>query len=162
MHHDSDITALRAACAEANSFTELVPIALTELSKFVTGAEMVCGPITTGGRGSIEANIEVFNATIAALQSEDKPIFNQVPYEEQILRLRMLWETVSPENVGKYCMPLLEDFYLPLFKSGHFRHGWFIPGWQSSYGATWERRQLSELGIVVTDLTEEWVDHALK
>ncbi len=162
MHHDTDIAVLRDACANAGSFAALVPIALAELRKFADGADMVCGPISTGGRGSIEANIQVFNATIAALQSEGRPVFNQVPYEEQILRLRTAWQNSSPENAGKYCMPLLNDFYLPIFKSGHFKQGWFIPGWTSSYGASWERRQLSHLGIAITDLTDEWIDRALE
>lgn len=67
MHHQTEAEQFIRQCATADSFAELLPIALKELQKFPHGAEMVCGPISTGGRGNPQANLAVFNATIRRL-----------------------------------------------------------------------------------------------
>lgn len=161
MHLDTDPAWLAAQCVKTNSFAELVPLALAELSKFPAGAEVVCGPISTGGRGSIEKNFSVFNATIAALIKDGRPIFSQVPYEERIFFFRTRWQNEDPSRTGKYYMPILEEFYAPLIRTGRIRRGWFIPGWKSSFGADWERKELQAMGAETHDLTKEWVDSIL-
>jgi len=81
-----------------------------------------------------------------------------VPYEERILFFRKRWQDSDPENVGKYYMPILEEFYLPIFKEKLIKKAWFIPGWESSQGARWEREKLAEFGAEIVDLTNEEID----
>lgn len=160
MHPDTDFEWLVERCNKTDSFDELVIIALEELRKFRHGSEIVCGPISTGGRGSVEANFQVFSATIARLKQEGRPIFSQVPYEERIF-FRNRWRAEDPARANEYHMPILEDFYLPLISSGLIKKCWFIPGWESSFGARWEREHLIQYGADICDLTDDWIDQAL-
>ena len=157
MHHSTDMQWLMRKCAQASSFTELVPLAIAELYKFADGAEVVCGPISTGGRG-LETNFQIFSNTIKVLQQEGKPIFSQIPYEERIFFFRQRWQESDPSRAGQYYMPILEEFYHPIIQTGLIRKGWFIPGWESSFGARWEREQLIGMQAEICDLSEEWVD----
>ena len=161
MHYNTDMAWFVNECEKANSFAELIPLALAELDKFPDGAEVVCGPISTGGQGNLEVNFRVFGETISKLIHEGNPIFSQVPYEERIFFFRKRWENASPKNVGQYYMPILEEFYHPLIQSGRIRKGWFIPGWESSFGARWERTHLEEIGAEIVELDEEWVEDIL-
>ena len=149
-------------CSKTNSFAELVPLAIAELQKFSDGSEVVCGPISTGGRGNIETNFKVFSASIAKLQNQNRPIFSQIPYEERIFFFRERWQSSNPAHKEQYYMEILEEFYHPLFQTGLIKKGWFIPGWESSFGARWERNQLSQLGAEIEDFTETWVDDVLE
>ncbi len=115
----------------------------------VAGLGMVCGPISTGGLRSITANLERFALAISTLQSSGWHIFSQMPYETAPHHVRD--STVGP---GVYDMKLLEEFYLPLFESGFVKRKFFIPGWQSSTGAQWERAHAVRLSIDTIDLGE--------
>ena len=162
MHYETDQEEfIRKECAAARSFSELAEVAIRELRKFPAGCEIVCGPISTGGRGSLEANFRVFEASVARLLRESRPIFSQIPYEERIVYLRNQWLAEDPAREGQYCMPILTELYLPLIKRRIIKRAWFIPGWQSSFGTKWEREQLTLHGVEITDLTDEWVDEAL-
>ncbi len=110
---------------------------------------MVCGPISTGGLGPIPANLERFHLAITTLTEAGYPIFTQMPYEEALHRIRD--QSVGP---GVYDNQLLEEFYLPLFESGKVEKMFFIPGWESSFGARWERGHAQRLGIEIFDLSE--------
>ncbi len=158
MHHDTDLADLRTRCTQTDSFAELVPIALTELEKFPNGCGVVCGPISTGGRGNIEVNLKVFLGTIDALRAKGHAIFSQKPYEERIFFFRTRWRAEDPARTDAYYMPILHDFYYPIFRHGIIKEAWFIPGWESSFGAGWERKTLAELGVTIHDLTPEWID----
>ncbi len=161
MHQSTDMEWLLRECAKTNSLTELVQIAAAELQKFPKGGEVVCGPISTGGRGSSEENLRVFEATIETLKKVGRPIFSQVPYEERIFFFRKRWQDSDPSRAGQYYMPILEEFYYPLFQTKLIKRGWFIPGWNSSFGARWEREQLEEVNADICDLANEWVDQIL-
>ncbi len=158
MHHETDIEQFKRDCATADSFAELLPIALSELRKFPNGAEMVCGPISTGGRGNPEENLRIFNLAIRQLQREGRPIFSQLPYEERIFFFRNRWRAEDPVRLTQYFMPILEDFYRPIMQTGLIKRGWFIPGWESSFGTRWERSELTGAGIEVVDIAKEWID----
>lgn len=162
MHHETDMHWFIRECAKADSFAELLPIAIAELRKFPAGGEVVCGPISTGGRGSFEANFKVFGGTIKTLLREGRPMFSQVPYEERIMFFKKRWQEADPSRTGQYYIPILEEFYLPIFQTGLIKKGWFIPGWESSFGARWERKTLAEHGAEIHDLTADWVDHMLE
>lgn len=133
---------------EADTFEALADIAVKNLGG--QGLSMVCGPITTGGTGNQTYNLQVFNATVCGLERRGKRLFNQVPYEFGLRRLMHGWEAQG--NSG-YCMPILTVFYARLFESGAITEGWFIPGWQSSFGARWERDKLTNKNCVIHDLT---------
>ncbi|MFZ1987777.1 MAG: hypothetical protein WAV21_01950 [Minisyncoccia bacterium] len=160
MHHETDFKWLAAECAKTDSFAELVSLALVQLRKFPNGAGVVCGPISTGGRG-VEQNLKIFSGSIEALKLQNFDIFSQIPYEEKIFAFRRRWQDADPSRAGQYYMPILEEFYHPLFHTGLIKKAWFIPGWESSFGATWEREQLTSLGAEIIDLDENWVEKIL-
>ncbi len=157
MHHDTDVDWLLERCSEATSFTGLLTIAKIELCKFPKGAEIVCGPMSTGGVGSLEENMRVFENTIKTLMQQAAPVFNQIPYQDKMVSLVEEWSAADGSRAGKYCMPILEEFYSPLFETGFIKKAWFIPGWESSIGATWERKKLSSVGVRIYDLGDSWI-----
>ncbi len=136
-----------------SDFRRLGEIAVRELCK--SGAsQIVCGPITTGGLGSHEKNLRAFDMTVQRLLSEGNPLFNQVPYEDPLKQMEIIWLAANPK--APYCAPILEDFYRTLFMTRRFKIAWFIPGWESSKGATWERNLLGSLGAQFYDIRREW------
>lgn len=141
---------LQTSGIEADSFEALADIAIANL-KGATGLGMVCGPITTGGTGHQILNLEVFNATLRGLERRGVKLFNQVPYEFGLRRLAHKWE--AEESNDGYCMPILTVFYARVFESGAIAEGWFIPGYQSSFGACWEREKMAAQGLGIHDLT---------
>jgi len=66
----------------AKTYGGLAPIALDILGSMPNPIGQVCGPLTSGGKGSIEANLKVFDQTIRKLQGNGKIIFNQLPFEK--------------------------------------------------------------------------------
>ena len=161
MHDKTDLQLFQEKCARADSLQKLYTLAVGESLKFSDGCGIVFGPISTGGRGKIEENIRVFEATIRALQQQGMPIFSQIPYEDQISLLCRQWRDSDPSRAGKYYMPVLDEFYGPLIQTGLIKQSWFIPGWESSYGAKWERKRLEVIGADIHDLSSEWIDKIL-
>ncbi len=134
------------ALPQVQSFADLAEIALTILRRMPQPSGEVCGPISTGGKGSIEANIAEFNTTIDRLLAQGLTIFDQVPFEQHIFDL------IAGGKGSRLQNELLEKFYSPLFTSGLINTLYFIPGWESSHGATWEHQQARELGINIVYL----------
>lgn len=142
-----------ARIGESGTFTKLANVAIRELCK--SGAsQIVCGPITSGGFGSKDKNLQAFIQTIDALTGMDFPIFNQVLYEPALWQLTDTAQKAGADFSEMH--PILEDFYRPLFMTRRFKAAWFIPGWESSKGATWERNLLGSLGAQFYDLRREW------
>lgn len=94
---------------------------------------IVCGPMTTGGLGSLDANMARHALGQQRLRKLGIVVFNQAPFQEAIIRL------TDHHNSTEYDMRILEDFYRPIFLSRHITHAWFLPGWEGSKGAAWER-----------------------
>lgn len=139
---------------QAATYGDVCRVALERMSvqaEFAgkAGLGMVCGPISTGGLGTIEANLGRFALAIDGLQARGYHVFSQMPYETALHRIRD-----AAVGHGTYDMNLLEEFYLPLFESGYVRRKFFIPGWQTSKGTTWERNHAIRLGIEIIDLSE--------
>jgi hypothetical protein len=143
--------------SQADSFSDLCRLALLDLQK-IGRAGIVCGPITTGGRGSAEENMRAITAVVLHLENQGVRIFSQTTYEATLWTLKDQWEMSG--NPG-YCMPILMDFYLPLFQSGYICKAYFLPNWESSFGARWERKQFAHLQIEIIDLEVELVDRLL-
>lgn len=135
-----------AALETANSFAELSEIALRVLKRMPKPVGQVCGPISSGGLGSIPANLKRFDETIERLIRDGNSIFDQVPFEDCLFRLKGKDQGLSSKN------RLLTEFYLPLFESGLVDTFYFIPGWESSQGAKWEHAQAKRLGITIVYL----------
>lgn len=130
---------------EAQTYGDLLKIAFVVAKRMPQPLGQVCGPISTGGLGSIAENLRAINEAIEKLVDGDIHIFDQVPFEDPMRRIR-----VSSEN--HYPSQLLEEFYLPLFESGLIKALYFLPDWKSSMGATWEHEQAKRLGISIVYL----------
>ena len=122
---------------KVKTYKEMVTIALRILEKMPGPIMQICGPITTGGKGSIKENIKEFNKAIFFFYKQGENIFDQIPFQEAMIRLS--------QEVNNYDTRILTDFYLPLFESGKVTTFKFLPGWKSSKGARWERRTIQRL-----------------
>lgn len=133
---------------QARSFAELSGIAMEVISRMPQPIGQVCGPISSGGLGSIEANMQKFSETVQQLIAEGKNVFDQIPFENYIFKLIDSGQGTRSQN------ELLKEFYLPIFESGLIKTLYFIPGWESFNGATWEHHKARELGIDIVYLTK--------
>jgi hypothetical protein len=130
-----------ADIAAAETYGALRDIALRVLHRMPLGVSMVCGPISTGGLGSIEKNLVRFSGAIEVLAGCDQNVFTQMPFEEAMRRIR---GNAPPYEEG---LTLLETFYFAIFSSGRVVRLCFIPGWESSLGTNWEHKQGEDLGL---------------
>lgn len=126
------------ACHSAQSFAQLAEIALEVIGAMPRPIGQVCGPISTGGRGTIEANLQAFREAINWLTGRGEIVFDQMPFESHIFRIIDGGYNTRVNN------QLLNDFYGPIFTSGMVTTFFFIPGWESSHGATWEHEEAQE------------------
>lgn len=136
----------RDAIKQAQAFAELVPAALAVLERMPKPVSQVCGPISTGGLGSIEKNLAVFDAAIDRLIKQGIVVFDQMPFEEHFSRILNSQQGTRQNNM------LLEEFYRPIFESRHVSRLHFIHGWQSSEGADWEHQLGQQLGMEIVYL----------
>lgn len=120
---------------------ELFPIAHGVLERIGHSVAMVCGPITSGGFGSVEKNLKRFECAITLLADRERKLFTQLPFEVPMARIR----NGSPHFKGD--LHLLETFYYPLFASGRVGKLCFLPDWNTSNGTRWEHDQAIQLGI---------------
>lgn len=137
------------ALEKASSYIELFRLAEKILKRMPAPIGEVCGPISTGGAGSVDKNMEKFKAAIKELQEKGLNIFDQMPFEIPIHKI------LKTKNLGdKYDNSILEDFYLPIFESGMVKRLYFLPDWESSVGARWEHDQAKRLGLEVEYVTK--------
>lgn len=147
---------IRSKAKQAESLQGFAKLAEAELMELGGDVALVCGPISTGGLGSIEENLGVFNATIATLRRTDPAVFDTLPFEAGIVDQRIAWEK-NPANAGKpFSTALMTEFYGPLFRQPSITHAYFIPGWEASFGATMQRGMLIALQRRIIDLPADW------
>jgi hypothetical protein len=133
-----------------SSVDELVAVTLQELQK--NGPHVrVCGPFTTGGKGSVDLNKKEFADAVSFFQESALPVWDNIPFEDQALRLQQEGKLSKKDPYD-----LLKRCFLPLFESGAFTTVYFLPGWESSRGASWEHEQAKQLGINIKYLPENW------
>ena len=137
---------------KATSYTDLLTVATRVLARmFVTNPEkhitMVCGPISTGGRGSRKENLAVFAGAIARLSRGGNYIFSQMPFENDM-------ERIYKSDPALQGLRLLEEFYLPIFEMNFVKLICFLPGWENSIGAAWEHTQAKRFNIPIIYLSE--------
>jgi hypothetical protein len=128
----------------ADNFYRLVPIAFDVIDRGGSDA-MVCGPMTNGGLGDLRANYREFRRARKRLVSESKRVFDQLPFEAHLNRIAKLPRCPEEDQ-------LLTGFYLPVFTSGKLKVFYFLPDWQTSYGAKWEHEQARILRIDIAYL----------
>jgi hypothetical protein len=127
---------------DAKDYSDLVYITLDALEKMPQPIVQVCGPISSGGRGSIEKNLKIFKKTIRKL-SEKHSVFDQTILEQPMRRIMKTYHCSHEENNRI----LLESFYGPILKSGLIQKTFFIDRWESSQGATWEHETSKKIGL---------------
>lgn len=127
--------------AGARTYNDLCRIAVTILKRMPKPIAQVCGPISTGGAGSIEGNLKRFADEISKLKSHDIQVFDQIPFEGPMQNIKRKRQTTG------YDMDLLRQFYLPIFESRYITRFYFLSGWETSTGARWEHRQAKRLNI---------------
>ncbi|MCM2339106.1 MAG: DUF4406 domain-containing protein [Burkholderiales bacterium] len=132
---------------KVESAGDLYIIAQDVISRMPKPFVQVCGPIATGGLGSLDANLNLFNETIKELQNEGLSVFDQMPFEDSMQRLKK--KITSKSEV---VTTILTDFYYPIFESGLISAFYFIPGWETSFGAKCEHEKAKELGIKIVYL----------
>ncbi len=135
------------------TYADMKEIALQMLKDLPQPVVQLCGPLTTGGRGSFEANIEMFNEGIQFLAKQDKTIFDQRPFEIPMQKLKAV------RKDSGYAYELLNEFYLPIFESGYVKELYFLPGWENSVGACWEHEQAQRLEITISYLPKDLLGH---
>lgn len=137
----------------ASSIGELFTIALRTIRRSDARwpIDILCGPMTTGGFGSLETNLAVFRRSLDLLSQEQgyRP-FDQMPFQPALARL-----AASLPRRNGYCSAILQEFYFPLFEfmavEGYLRRGIFLPRWATSVGATHERIRLRDLKIALEE-----------
>ncbi len=126
--------------SKAHTMAELLVIALSILDRMPQPVVMISGPITTGGHGSLEENLRSFANAVRLVRVSGKTVFNQLPFEDKFMEL-------SKKANMPYFTPILDDFFLPILKSGKIKQVVFMKDWQSSTGARWEYTVAGELGV---------------
>lgn len=135
-----------------HSFEEAAELALEIIREMPAPRCQVCGPISTGGLGSIAANSVAFRFAVDLLRAQGENPFDQMPFEGVFVRLVKEWQAAGGTG---YCMPILEVFYRRIFESGLIGKMIFLPGWESSYGAKWERDHGLKAGLEIVDMADE-------
>jgi hypothetical protein len=136
------------------TYDEAKDLALRMLQRLAQPVSQVCGPLTTGGRGTFEANVEMLHLAIQSLTQEGHIVFDQRPFE---IPMRKLVQAHVASGGRGYDYSLLERFYLPLFASGLIKQLYFLPGWESSIGASWEHQRGKELGLEIFYLSDSFL-----
>ncbi len=124
---------------KAKNFPDCLKVAYDVIDSIGGQVGIVSGPISTGGQGSVEKNLAEFSKYIETMEKRGEIVFNQLPFENKFAELA--------RNSEGYFMPILEDFFLPLFQSGKISKIWFMPNWQTSTGAKWEFEIADKLKI---------------
>ena len=137
IHYKSWTETDKKKLEQVKTFKELGNLVLEIVHRLPGKVQMVSGPISTGGVGTIEGNKLIFERVIEILATEPAAnIFSQMPFEDKMVELYLDWHAKNPAE--KYCRPILDEFYEPLFSSGKVSDLHFIHGWELSTGATWE------------------------
>lgn len=136
----------------AEDYSDLYAVVKEMLPKIRQPIGQVCGPITSGGKGSLEENLRIFEKTILRLSSKGISIFNQLPFETTLERI---WKA-DKRDLKIRNLDLLEGFYLPIFESGFIKDLYFIYGWNSSFGTTWEHKEAKKIGLNIIYLPENF------
>lgn len=161
MHPNTDISLLRAQCAEAETWEELAAIMVREINKF-NWCYFLSGPVSTGGYGCPDKNLHATARVMSLLVAQGfGPFFSYQAYEERIRVLKQRWHTEAPSRQGEYCMPILEILYARVISSGKIKAAFVMPGHEGSVGTTWEVKEFRSRQTPLVFLLRRWVDTIL-
>ncbi|MFA6445654.1 MAG: hypothetical protein WCW14_00175 [Candidatus Paceibacterota bacterium] len=140
----------------AHSFHDLANIAIQFIlpRMAITQKEVIqlCGPISTGGLGTKEANIKRFKTAIRIAKRKNLLVFDQMPFERAIAKL-----SAQHAARGEYCDEILTVFYAGVFSSKMISKALFSPDWHTSKGAAWGREHLTKIGLPIEDYPADWM-----
>lgn len=141
----SDLLDLEALPIELESLEKIHAIFDRIIARGNGPWHLVCGPITTGGLGSRNLNLDIFHQHIVAETKKGFQVFNQMPFERKLLQI----SSAYPEQFTDTSNPILDIIYLPQIKARKFERVKMIPGWETSKGATQEHDQsiLSNINV---------------
>lgn len=140
-------------CENWGDVSSLAKRALRAMSEHADNITIVCGPISSGGLGSLEENLKRFARVVERATLEGYVVFSFIPLERVITRL-----SPSHNGEGDYDMSILDVMYREIYDSGLISVALFIPGWNTSKGATWERGYLGRVdGLTIEDVPKEWL-----
>lgn len=131
--------------AYSKDFHDLSRVALNILKRMPQPIVQVCGPMATGGMGSLKDNFVVFENTISMLVKRGENVFNQMPFEDPMQRFKS-------EDWYKGGTQIIDEFYLPIFESRFIKKLYFIRGWETSTGASLEHFHAKRIGIEIVYL----------
>lgn len=138
----------RRDMAQAKTFDNLLTVALRVLERMPHPLVQISGPITTGGKGSVEENNGVFAIATKYLQGKGLHVFDFIIFHEPLERIK-----VKTSIGDEYCIAILEIFFRGIFESGHISTVYFLPDWESSRGSRWERECALRQGLEMVDMT---------
>lgn len=78
------------ALSRIGSFEEMVPVGiaiLKRMQKLGRPIVQICGPMSTGGRGSLQANMAYFRGAQRVAIRNGWTVFDQTPYQDSMIRL---------------------------------------------------------------------------
>lgn len=127
----------------AETIQDVFKVAQRVISRMPDTLAQVCGPVTSGGKGSIEENLKHFSHIIKELQEQSFHIFDQMPFEETFQRI------AYSKTSSQHHDDILSNFYEPIFLLGKIKALYFIPGWETSKGSNWEYAKGQELGLEI-------------
>lgn len=146
---DEELTDINSA----QSYEELLKPAMRLIKRMPQPIGQVCGPISSGGVGNLDGNIKIFNKTIKKVREKGKIVFNQIPLEDTIHRIKQN----SIGSCSERNFAVLENIYAPLFESGYMKKLFFMSNWKSSRGSVWEHNKGKELNIEIIYLPENFL-----
>src|SRR3989344_4776501 len=74
--------------ARAKTFEELLEIALNVVHRMDGEVAMLCGPITTGGAGTMEENMKRFTVATLWMWRNGRRVFSQIPFEDRVQEIK--------------------------------------------------------------------------
>ncbi len=139
------------------SFHEMIPVGVTILHKMREADDrpifQICGPMSTGGAGSLELNMRRFILAQKVARENGLYVFDQTPFQDAMIRLSQPWV-----DRKEYCTEILHIFYRGIFKTKILKGLVFLPGWESSVGTRWEREEALLHGLEVSEYPIEWME----
>ncbi|MBY0538931.1 hypothetical protein K2P56_00660 [Patescibacteria group bacterium] len=126
--------------ASIEVFKALVGEAVEDMKKLPPPLVRIAGPLRTGGDG-YETNLQRLKQGEALLRSRGLTVFGYT---------------------GKYADAIkaaydlhFEHFHIPILKTGLIQSIFFLPKWEESRGAAYERQLCTELGVSIGDISYE-------
>ena len=107
----------------------------------------VCGPLTSDGPEGYAGNARRLEQAVEILKSKGMSVWS-VNGGEQKIKERQC----SHSSVCNY-------FHGPILESGLIQKAYFLPHWEESKGALFERETAEKVGIIIQEFPEEWFTH---